>query len=347
MSNYSILLEMLYRSNESESFYAKMGSTPVLEYVFMCGIGPAAVVGFALNLVALIVLHRRRDDQPVSFLHNYLRVYVLNSAIVCAIVGFTFTGISPRLYPWFYHWTSRVHRCVLLPLGTMSFLTVNRALEILLICQRLANFNAAFQRVERVNWTRAYALLLVASVLLNVPFVRVVKSDAQLYEDLSAFTSHAVFTYCANDFFYNTAWINYTKMVVTFVREFVTLCVELALSVALNVYFRRFLVAKSQLMRLKRQEQQQQQQLQQQEQARKLTVAANLRRLTRVVAQFSIFSAVSNIVRLVVFIILALTYNNILISQCLVLIEFGVIVRPFITIFLLGKIDKNVKVAFA
>ena len=193
MSNYSILLEaLLSRSNESEAFYAKMGSTLVLEYIFMCVISPVSVVGFALNIAALVVLQRRRrGDRPAaSFLQNYLRVYVLNSAII----GLTFTGTTPRHYPWFYHWTSRVHRCVVLPLGMITFLTVNRALEILIICQRLANFKTAFQRVERVNWPRAYALILAASVLINVPFVRVVKSDAQLYEDLSAFTSQGVFT---------------------------------------------------------------------------------------------------------------------------------------------------------
>ena len=152
--------------------------------------------------------------------------------------------------------------------------------------------------------------------------------------------------HCANDFFYNTKWINYTKIAVTFVREFVSLCVELALSVALNVYFRRFLIAKSQLIQLKRQQQLEQQ-------ARKVAinrpsmVATNLRRLTRVVAQFSIFSVTFNVVRLFFFSVLAINYNNTLLNQCLVLIQLGVIVRPFVTIYLLGKIDKNVKVAFS
>ena len=323
-------------SNESELFYSMIGSTYLIDSLFLFVVSPSAFVGLLVNMLALGVLLRSRD-RNFDLLHKYLVVYVFNNILLCTIISLSFVSFSPRFVPWFFGMFARIHKCILLDMVALNFLTLNRTLEVLILCQRLANFKAVFRRIGRANWSKTYVLIVIATLLINAPFYRNVKSDAELAHDLTHFNANVVFTYCARDAFYNHNWVNYSKTASTFVRDCVILIIELALSILLIKHFRRFLAAKTRvitssfssitnshmsLMRCRE---------------------AHFKRTTRTVAQFSVVSVFVNFITMIFFVVFALSYNNVVINQFLVVILFAIIAKPFLTILVLYKIDRNVR----
>ena len=343
MANYTLQLDLILQSNQSELFYAIIGSTPWIDSFYLFAVSPLAFASFAFNTFAFVILLRSNGpDHTTDLLQKYLVVYVLNNAILCLVMSLAWLGMSPRYSPWFYSVFARIHRCILLEMLNLTLLTINRALEVLIICQRLANFRDIYKRIGSLSWTRTYAVIVLVSFFINVPFYRNIKSDAQLEHDLAHFNRSVLFTYCARDMFYNNPVINYSKAVSTFLHELLLLCVELALSVMLIVYFKRFIAAKSLVIAMP-------------------TLAClrrtsalmpppppqrelQFKRTTRTVAQFSVFSVIASVVLLVFFILCLPSYNNLIINSILAaVLIFSVIFKPIVTILVLYKIDRNVR----
>ena len=303
-------------------------------------LSPLAAIGLAINSFALAVLLRSRMHR-VDLLNKYLLFYLFNNLIVCLTISVTFVSMSPRYFPWFCSTFARIHRCVVLDLVPSTFLTINRALEILIICQRLANFKASFKRIERISWKKTYGLIVIVSVLINAPFFRNIKDDQQLADDLQHFEPNAIYIYCARDFLYDSKWVVYAKAVVTLFRDLFSVCIELAMSILLVIYLRRFIATKIRTINSTVVSIPSSQTCSQQSQRNE-----SFKRTTRTIVQFSLFSVVSKLIIFVFYIVFTFNYNGLIINSFMIVIIFGVILKPFLTIFVLCKIDKNVRTAF-
>ena len=161
MADYKIQLDSLLESNQSELFLWSIGSTRLVDSFYLFAVSPLAFVGFAFNTFAFIILLRGKE-RHTDLLHKYLFVYVLNNALMCLLTSLDWLSMSPRYSPWFFSVFARIHRCILLTMFFIILLTINRALEVLIICQRLANFRAVFRRIGILSWPRTYALIVVA-----------------------------------------------------------------------------------------------------------------------------------------------------------------------------------------
>ena len=345
-NNYSLLLDSLVRSNESELFYTMLGSTRLIDSFYVFFVSPLALVGLVFNALAFGVLVRSsKERRHVDFLlYKYLLFYVFNNILLCLIISLAFMSMSPRYFPWFYSIWARIQRCIMMSSVSLTLMAINRLLELLILCQRLANFRPQFKRIGDASWTWTCVLVVALSCVLNIPFFRNVKSDAQLADDLQHFDANVAFTYCAKDAFYNNTWVNYSKTVSTFLRDFAIVCAEFALSAALIFCCRRFLASKaiasnsSQSIPM----------------AAIQTISTTLpkpsvvrfKRTTHTIAQFSLVSVSVNLATFAFFILFTPSYNNLIINQLLAaVLVFAAVLKPFLTIVVLYKIDKNVRSA--
>ena len=337
--NYTLQLDFLLQSNQSERFYAMMGSTPLVDFTVIFVLSPSAAICLVVNSFVFIVLLRSKVHY-VDLLNKYLLFYLFNNLIFCLLVSLTFVSMSPRYFPWFYNIFAHIHRCILLDIGSSILLTINRALEILIICQRLANFKAAFKRIERISWNRTYGLIVFVSCLISAPFFRNIKSDKQLADDLQLFDEKTNYIFCGQDLFSDYKWIDFVKVAIICFRDLFSVSIELAMSIMLIFYLKRFVATKIRNIN-----------------PAVSTVASDFgsnisqryvrfKRTTGTIALFSFVSVVSKLIIFVFFIVFTLNYSSLIINRFLVIILFGAISKPFLTIFVLCKIDKNVRSAF-
>ena len=333
MTDYEYQLDSLVRSNQSELFYSMIGSTPLVDLFFIYVVSPLAFVSFAISTFCFVVFLRNKDRNN-DLQHKYLLAYVFNNINLCLILSLIFISSAPRYLPWFYSMFARIHRCIITSMIAPVFLTINRALEILIICNMLGNFKLKFKRIGNFSWTITYVIILILSSIINLPFLRIAKTDSQLADDLMQFNQNTTFTYCEKDILYNNIWINYLKAIAIFFRDLVVSCIELFLCIVLIVHFKRFLEAKSRQMNSS-------------VHADSLRPRdAHFKRNTRTIVQFSVVSVIMNFVTLLFFVGFSLIYNNIIIHQFFLIFFFIIILKPVMTILVLYKIDKNVRNAF-
>ena len=339
MCNYSEQLSIILNSNLSDEFYHSLGSTALLDAIYIFGISPLACVGFIFNFGSFLLLCFSKQLKS-NLLYKYLTVYTLNNCGICLLMSLSVLTLSPRYYPLYLSIYSRVQKCILLKMLYLTLYCVNRVLEILILLQRLANFNSSFLKFRAFN-VLVYLCILCTCTALNVPFLQTIKSDEQICTELSAFKRTLEFTVCQGSDFYDSSLGYAIRSVALFIQECITLFVEIAMSILLIVYFRRFL-AKRHLFGPNVDIHHQ------------TTTATNsvrhftesmhelsFRKATWTITEFSISSVMLNTLNFVILLVIVQLTNEVTISFIALFAVMAVITKPFLTIFLLVKIDKH------
>ncbi len=97
--------------NKSEAFYLKIGSTWTLDGLYAFLLTPVSFAGLILNLTSIYLLFKINISS--TRLYKYLRMYTVNSALICLILGFSFISWSPRFFPYFTEYYAKIFRCYL------------------------------------------------------------------------------------------------------------------------------------------------------------------------------------------------------------------------------------------
>ena len=327
MSQIHSELDAILHSNLSELFYTHIGSTWTLDTVNLYVIEPLALIGFLFNLVCCALLALSKDLRSVG-LYRYIIAYALNNTMMCFVPIFAFSSFAPRYFPLFCSTFSRVHRCLMAGYVSPTLYFVARIIEMLIVCDRLANFKPIFKRIVHHLPVHILPLVYLACALINLPlmFARLVKSDDQLLHDLRAFNTTRSISLCARDPFMTKPFGNAIMLTSTFVRDFVTLGVEVALRCTLSVCFRRFLDAKALHTRAASTPRPQD---------------VSFRRTTLTITRFSVLSILANVANLIGFLVIALSYNTLVAVETSLFLTLLFITKPIMTIFILFKLDKN------
>ena len=173
---------------------------------------------------------------------------------------------------------------------------------------------------------------------LNIPFFQMSKPDKQICNDLEKFKQTLVFNVCENNDFIDITLLGILiKSFSVFCREFLTLCVEIALSILLIVYFRRFLASRQTIVPIP---------------AIHRTTSAErniylnarnheLAKATYIITQFSISSVILNTLNFGLLVFFTGINSTVTSNLLGVFAVLTIISKPFLTIILLFKIEKN------
>ena len=127
-----------------ENFYLKIGSTWTLDTIYLAIISPLGFIGFLLNMICFLTLVKINIKTNDIKLYEYLKVYSLNSALICLILGFSFTTLSPRYFTYFYNPFVKFYICYIFGYIIVSLSFCNNLLDILITFDRISIFTPKF-----------------------------------------------------------------------------------------------------------------------------------------------------------------------------------------------------------
>ena len=339
MCNYSEQLSDILNSNLSDAFYFSLGSTELLDAIYIFGISPLACVGFFFNFGSFLLLCFSKQLKN-NLLYKYLIAYTFNNCGICLLLSLSVLSVSPRYYPWYLSVFSRIHKCILTKILYLTIYSVNRVLEILILLQRLANFNSFFQKFKTFN-ILVYSIILCTCAALNVPFLQMVKSDDQIRNDLEKFKHTFEFNVCANNQLHDTLFGIISRSISVVCQDLLSLCVEIGMTILLIVYFKRFLAIKRRLAPFVKNYVD--------TNALEHTISdisnhqVSFRKTTSIITHFSLSSLVLNVLNFVLMLIIIELNSHVKINLVGLCVVLTAISKPFLTIILLFKIDKKIR----
>ena len=125
-------------SETKEIFYLKIGSTWILDSLYVYLNTTMALVAFILNLISLFTF--RKIDFKNKNLKRYLMVYSVCLLIPCFFLTFLFLSRAPRYFSFSFTLLATVNRCKLSYWISPTFSYMVRFLDCFILTERISYF---------------------------------------------------------------------------------------------------------------------------------------------------------------------------------------------------------------
>ena len=124
-------------------------------------------------------------------------------------------------------------------------------LDILIGLERLSIFADSYKKITEYSPYSLSFLLFLLSFIVNLPllFWYYVKNDVEFYEAALNLNDTNMFFYCGRTKFLNTSYGLVTSIISIFIRDILTLIVEIAITILSLVYLHRFIQNRIELTR--------------------------------------------------------------------------------------------------
>ena len=339
-------IDSILRSNLSELFYQNIGSTWFTDTLYLFVLTPLNVISFIFNAFCCFCFAKNGKKLASMSLYRCLLGYAANNCVSAFIIIFLFCSTALHYIPFVLSIFSRIYRCFMFNYVISTFYFVGKEMEILILCERLGTFHPRLKRrLASMNFSRMRTILPIIYVIgatLNVPFYlrRTVKSDDHLLLDLANFNKTKSFLYCDESPLISTraGWM--VLLLSILIRDFITLGVEIALSVWLVVSFRRFLSSKLSAHNIPVESLRMPTQKTAPHNSNSFRFAT-FRKTTRTVILFAIASISFNMSTSILYLLATSVNNSAIVIIVSAIIICMLIVKPFLTFYVFYKLDKN------
>jgi hypothetical protein len=210
----------------NELFLFRIGSTWIIDGIYMFISLPVGMMGFILNIYSFSVLLKIKIKS--TRLYEYLRIYCLNSAVICLISGWGFLAYSPRFFPYFSFSVFKFYRCYVYNFVGTTFYFFGNFLDIFISLDRITIFNQRAKFINKISLLKLCSSFFLISFLINFPtsLLFYPRSDAEFEQEANLNLNK--FTYCGQTSILNSPIGSILTILVVFLRDFVTLMVEIA-----------------------------------------------------------------------------------------------------------------------
>ena len=323
-----------------EAFYQRIGSTWVIDSIYLAVISPMGLIGFVLNLFCFGVLLKIKIKGTKTY--EYLKIYSLNSALICLAFGFFFISNSPRYFKDFTNYYVKFFTCRIFGYGTISLYFFNNLLDILIILDHIAIFKPKLNVLHLHKPYILCSIIFIACFSINSCYF----FSTDIVSNEVFFQSNSI-SYCEQNEFGKTSHGFLLNMIVIILRDIVTLILEIISSVLLIYYYDKY--KKMSLQILARENR-----INEVNVLNKTILELNRHKrekrqqLLFMTIILSIFSFVTHIIVAVVFVFLVFViFENRLIFFSMVLFgSFSMVFKHFLTIFILYFFNVNFKKKF-
>ena len=218
-----------------ENFYLKIGSTWTLDTIYLAIISPLGFIGFLLNMICFLTLVKINIKTNDIKLYEYLKVYSLNSACICLILGFSFTTLSPRYFTFFYSPFVKFYRCRIFGYLMVSLIFYNNLLDILISLDRISIFTSRFDFHRKINPYNLSLILLVICFFINSPLA----FTYEILSDQSFFTKNVMNSCSLNEIGRSMLGV-ILNMALIVLRDIILLGLEIIASILIIYFYRTF-----------------------------------------------------------------------------------------------------------
>jgi len=231
-----------------EILLIQLGSTWFLDSLYLYAITLLGLFGFILNIISLGILFKIKEKQAT---YKYFKVYTLNGIIICSFLMINFYTRTPRYFDFALSYGAGIYRCKIL-YGTYTLAFWGNLISISILLERISNFKL---KLEKYFKNRAYTIILIAliaSVLIHIPtyFLYEIRNETEFKKAFENITLAKSFPYCARANFSETVYGKVVLFLITFIRDFVLLGVEIFLTIVSLIYLKKFFKKKQVILSL-------------------------------------------------------------------------------------------------
>lgn len=228
-----------------EQVLIAFGSTWFWDSFWLFFATPISLFGFFTNLLSLyIFLHGQFLTLPI---YNYLRVLVVNSAILCFFTIFDFVFYSRRyLAVVNTYWANAYDAFVHEPITNTAYF-FGSVLDIIIMLDRLSTFSKRFRIIpETFEWWKVTILTLVVCIVIDGPYYFVNIPTQFTFQVAGYDQAYIVFSVDQSDFS-TTVIGRVLTFGIYFIRDFLTMLVSIVLNILSMIYLKRHLKKHAQM----------------------------------------------------------------------------------------------------
>jgi hypothetical protein len=272
--------------NIKEIFYINLGSTWTLDSLYLFLIGPLGLTGFILNLISfnqfnkikmsgngsnLMIRQRKKSFQ------NYLRMYTFYCFIICFIFSFCAIFRTPRYFNLTQNVWASVYNCKIISWLAVNIFFVINILDCVLLVERVSLLTKRFDKFARLDSFKINICIFFGCNLLNLPgyFLYDVKSNEDFQKAAENIHDTINFKYYSTNPFFLSLSGRIIIIVLVFIKDILSLVVEILLSIVLIILFKNYLTNKKTLITSSKNKFSNQDQDQQEQQSDSLMVQLN------------------------------------------------------------------------
>lgn len=221
-----------------ELLYERMGSSWIVDSVYLLVTTPIGFIGGILNLLSLFIIYKIKIDQ--TNLYKYLSFYSINGSFFCFLCSLVFIGYSPRYCSYYLGYFARIYRGILFIMIAAISYFIGNMLDIIIALDRLSIFIKSFKPFTKYNPFIVCLVITIISILVNLPiaFSYYVKNDQEFYNDINYSLSSFVYSGRTEYFYSNLATI--VSYIQVFIRDITTLVLEILTSSLALYYLKKF-----------------------------------------------------------------------------------------------------------
>ena len=221
--------------NQKELIYEKVGSSWLLDSIYLFVISPISLIGFILNICCFFVLLPKLKIKQTK-LYKYLRIYSLNSSLICFLHVFLFISFSPRYFDIAFEYVARFYRCKVLGYFCVCLYLFGNMLDILIALDRISIYlNGKLDKFNQMKpYTKCFCLFIIC-MLTNLPIL--LSITVYINDDLTDLNK-SIYLNCIQTDFMRTKFGMILNLALIFTRDILTLIFELSCFGLLFYYYK-------------------------------------------------------------------------------------------------------------
>lgn len=236
-------------SNETELIWEtlmiQLGSTWLLDNLYLYFITLIGFVGFLLNILSLVTLIGIRKKQAV---YIYFQMFTLNGVLFCGVLMINFYTRTPRIFDFALSYGAGVYRCKFSNSAyTIGFF--GRLINTCILLERISIFKPKLNIFGRRPFLVSFLCLLI-SVVISFPtfFLYEVRSASEFTDALTSLEKVKNFPYCRRAAFSTTILGRITLLAITIFRDFIWLLVEVVATLFSVILLNKFIKKKQEIL---------------------------------------------------------------------------------------------------
>jgi hypothetical protein len=226
--------------NVNEIFLLRIGSTWLLDTCYLYLLIPLCSIGIISNVICLIVFQSKLMKN--INLYKYLRIFTINSLIICIMGLLTFLPRTPRYFPSLsFSFAAKLYRCKLFSFFGYTFVFNGNLLNIFIMLERMSLYKN-YKLLKDLSIFKLCIFLFIFCGILNIPiyFSLKMKSDQEFIDAFNNYDKAISFTYCKTPKFFQEITGKIFLGLVAFIRDFVSLILEILVGIVSVYYFRKY-----------------------------------------------------------------------------------------------------------
>ena len=220
------------------------GSTYLHDFLYTYVLTATSILGFLLNILSFCILLKKNFYNKPIF--HYLRIYVINSSIICLFLSSTFLGITYRLYEFTSAYQVYIYGLYVFIPFYNAFYLFNSLMDVFISLERLSIFLPKLKKLNSFSWKPTCLIMFFASVIINFP-IFFIFDKASFSLKLNDIEVYKIWSFKLSDFAISVLG-KVTQFLIYLVRDILTMGLEIFTNLITIVFMKKHFKTKKKVI---------------------------------------------------------------------------------------------------